>query len=142
MTEPTRSPHRRTIVVGLDSSPEAAAALRWVHAARPDDRVVAVRAWDVGTVLEDRVEARAADTAGPPAQSVRIERRVACAPAAVALVDASRDADLVVVGSRGRSALRGLLLGSTSAEVAARAESPVVVVRAPAKPTSTRPSTS
>ncbi|MFE7408047.1 universal stress protein [Isoptericola sp. NPDC057559] len=43
------------------------------------------------------------------------------------LVDASGSADLLVVGSRGRGGIRGLLLGSTSQAVLRRAECPVLV---------------
>lgn len=48
------------------------------------------------------------------------------------IIEASKDADLVVVGSRGRGRLLGGLLGSTSYAVAAHAHCPVVIVRAPA----------
>lgn len=47
------------------------------------------------------------------------------------LIEASKDADLVVVGSRGRGRLLGGLLGSTSYSVAAHSRCPVVVVRGP-----------
>jgi nucleotide-binding universal stress UspA family protein len=49
--------------------------------------------------------------------------------AAFDLIEASRDADLVVVGSRGRPGLLELLAGSTSLEVTAHCHCPVAVLR-------------
>ncbi|WP_244223937.1 universal stress protein [Streptomyces tirandamycinicus] len=57
----------------------------------------------------------------------RVER---CRPAHL-LVESSRDAELVVVGTHGRTGLRRLMLGSVSGEVLHTAECPVVVVPAP-----------
>jgi nucleotide-binding universal stress UspA family protein len=45
-----------------------------------------------------------------------------------------RDCDLIVIGSRGRSALKSLLLGSVAETVVQKATVPVVVVKAPRKP--------
>ena len=41
----------------------------------------------------------------------------------------SRDADLIVVGSRGRAAITGTLFGSVSRELVTRADRPVLVVK-------------
>ena len=45
------------------------------------------------------------------------------------LVERSKDADLLVVGSRGRGGFKSLMLGSVSQQCAQHAECPVVIIR-------------
>jgi nucleotide-binding universal stress UspA family protein len=53
------------------------------------------------------------------------------APAGPALVEAARDADLLVVGSHGRGGRKALLPGSVSMHCISNASGPVMVVREP-----------
>jgi nucleotide-binding universal stress UspA family protein len=62
------------------------------------------------------------------AGGVEVEGRTAPGPAALALVDAARHADLLVVGSRGLSGLKGALLGSVSTAAVHHAVCPTVVI--------------
>jgi nucleotide-binding universal stress UspA family protein len=48
-----------------------------------------------------------------------------------ALVTASKDADMLVLGIRGRSPVAGLMLGSVSQSCAASAACPVVLIKRP-----------
>jgi nucleotide-binding universal stress UspA family protein len=65
------------------------------------------------------------------ATGVTVERVVDEGPAADVILDASKDAELVVVGTRGHGALASLVLGSTSQQVIHRAHGPVAVIPEP-----------
>jgi nucleotide-binding universal stress UspA family protein len=141
-------PRSARIVVGMDGSGPALRALE--HACRragaTGEKVVAVHGWRVGNVpvdkrgnvptklsshlLEHERELSSWTSAARAAfPEVAIQEEVITVSPARAVVDASSDASVVVVGSRGRNAVTGLLLGSTSHEVLHRAHCSVVVVR-------------
>lgn len=143
------------IVVGVDHSDGAKEALRFAleEARLRHARLRIVHAWQVGasgvvgadsffpvagpdvSEIRDAAEQALEQTlrdALPDTGSVEIERRLVEGLAAGVLVDESRDASLLVVGSRGYGGFTGLLLGSVSQQVSHHARCPVVIVR-PAK---------
>ena len=67
------------------------------------------------------------------ADGVEIERATVEGPAGKSLIEAARDADLLVVGSRGHGGLLGLVLGSVSRECAEHPPCPVVIAPRPAQ---------
>lgn len=79
---------------------------------------------------EDQLAALAAPLEG---RSWQVERRVVPGRAASVILDAAEElaADIIVLGSRGRSGMASMLLGSVSAEVAERARCAVLVARGP-----------
>jgi len=60
---------------------------------------------------------------------VQVERRVVQGSPRAALVEASQQASLIVVGSRGLDGFAGMLLGSVSRAVTRESDCPVIVVR-------------
>lgn len=136
------------VVVGVDDAPAAHEAIRvaFVEAARRGVSLVPIFVWhepalaadtalmgslalnDVAAEIETFVDELIAPLAAEFGQ-VAVERRVEVGYPASVLIDASRDASLVVVGSRGRGGFAGLMLGSTSRAVLRDARCPVIVVR-------------
>ncbi|GHC52686.1 universal stress protein [Streptomyces flavofungini] len=77
---------------------------------------------------------RAAITLSYVHPALRIHAQQPSGPAAAALLAAAADAETLVLGSRGLSGCDGFLVGSVASAVAARAERPVVLVRAGERP--------
>ncbi|MHB9847855.1 universal stress protein [Streptomyces krungchingensis] len=138
------------IVVGVDGSDSSKRALRWaVRQAELTDGVVeAVTAWDFPqfhgalgwlppsssdeAALEGRARKELRETVeeivgSQPTVEVRSDVRYGT-PASV-LLHAAREADLLVVGSRGLGGFSGLLLGSVAQHCTQHAACPVVVIR-------------
>ncbi|NYT11975.1 MAG: universal stress protein [Methanomassiliicoccales archaeon] len=61
-------------------------------------------------------------------KGVAMEERVELEHPAQALIEASKDFDLVVVGCRGLSGIKGFLMGSVSSKVVHHCKRPVMVV--------------
>ncbi len=142
------------VVVGVDGSPSSRAALAWaVEQARLTGATVeAVIAWEVRANyggypvpvpapappnvdwggLATKVLDHAIAEAPNLDKAVTIRPKVTPGNAGQALLDASKDADLLVVGHRGHGGLVEALLGSVSQYCVHHATCPVVVVRGPA----------
>ncbi|MFG2076296.1 universal stress protein [Nonomuraea maritima] len=81
-----------------------------------------------------------ADCARSTSSGVPVETDLYEGPAALRLVELSAEATLIVVGSRGLSALPRAVVGSVAGYVAAHAACPVIVVRGPGPiPAATKP---
>ena len=137
-----------TIVVGVDGSEESKQALRWAlgEARLRGARVVALRAWiypalagggliPVTTDLleqltqnETKELAATVEEVAAGETDVQVDQVVVEDAPARALVAASQDADLLVVGTRGHGGFTGLVLGSVSQQCAHHAPCPVVIV--------------
>ncbi|WP_432072764.1 universal stress protein [Streptomyces wuyuanensis] len=118
------------LVVGVDGSESSLEAVDWAagEAARHDVPLLLVHA-----VTQDREAADligvATDRARSITPSARLSSEVLQGDPATALLGKARNAFAMVLGCRGLGGLAGLLLGSVSLAVAARADCPVVVVR-------------
>jgi len=138
------------VVVGVDGSAESVRALGWAarYATATGARVQALLAWHypaaagqapVGVAPEPVLkqtegreraildEAIAKAYSGKPGPEAEV--RLGYGHPAQVLIDASKEADLLVVGHRGHGAFTGMLLGSVSIHCVTGAFCPVVVVR-------------
>ena len=143
-----------TIVVGIDGSESALEAAVWAAkaAGRQGKSLTILAAYetqaaayapalvipqDVIDIIRKEAEEnvhKAAAKARGVAPSVDVTGKVVEGRPSPVLIDASHDAALVVVGSRGLGGVRGLFLGSVGVDVAAHATSPVVVYAGPGGP--------
>jgi nucleotide-binding universal stress UspA family protein len=141
------------IVVGYDGSPPSTVALDWAAAEAQRRRLplTVLHAVDFGTArpapadaplypaLNQEVSTEVAREGAARAQKVAASLEITAlahlGQATHTLIDASRGAELVVVGAHSGGAVSTALLGSTAVAVSARALCPVVVVRSdPASP--------
>ncbi|MEO3972542.1 universal stress protein [Streptomyces sp. CAU 1734] len=140
------------VLLAVDGSPEAAGAVEFAFAEASLRGVglVALHAWnewtepgdddpghpqnlvgDAGRLrgTEERVLAEAIAGLREKYPEVGVERRLIRGRVRPALIEASEEAQLLVVGARGRGGFAGLLLGSVSQALLHHAHCPVAVVR-------------
>lgn len=140
----------RRILVGYDGSAQAARAVEWaaVEAVRRGQPLTVFyvidygrfavggggsvgtdwrpyRAQEPAALLVDKGVARAREAA----PTVRVTGEAKVGRPVGGLVEASRTADLLVVGARGLTELGNLAIGSIAASMAAHSSCPVVIVR-------------
>ncbi len=142
-------PDAKKVVVGLDGSELSQAALAWAldYASRHGLILHAVHAWtlpsfdllaapagpgsaDLQTITEEEQRSAAESLAGfrDRYPDVTIEETVIKESAAKALLNAAKDAALIVVGTHGRGEVMAAVLGSVSQTLLRKADVPVVVV--------------
>ena len=140
MPHPSKAP----VLVGIDgsSASELATAIAFDEASRRDVGLIAVHAWSDVDVSEwpgidwpatqsMAEEVLAERLAGWQEQypDVQVSRTVVRDEPARQLVQRSEEAQLVVVGSRGRGGFAGMLVGSVGETVAQMARMPIIVAR-------------
>ncbi len=131
------------IVVGVDGSPTSLAALEWaVEEARLRGATLEVvhatffrrEALELDSFADLKKRERsildgAVAKTRDLAPDITVVGRIGDPPAAELLVDVSKDAQLLVVGSRGLGVFREFTLGSVSQDVVRHAQCPLVIVR-------------
>lgn len=133
------------VIAGVDGSAESLAAAEWAvcEAERRGRRLRLVHAWErgprpggeasAGAVqrhLARRVLRQAEDRVRAASPGTRLDDEQTQGPATEVLLHAAEQAELLVLGSRGLSGFTGFLVGSVALGVIAKAERPVVLVRA------------
>lgn len=136
------------LLVGIDGSQESEAAMAWAleEAARRDLEVELVYALAVPVVSDaygmvmtrpdideltdysQKLLDAALTSARATAPDVTVSARLASGPPAAVLIEASKHAEGLVVGTRGLGAISGKLLGSVSVRLAGRSVCPVFIV--------------
>ncbi|WP_439657795.1 universal stress protein [Lentzea sp. HUAS TT2] len=137
------------VVVGVDGSSSALAAVRWAAAdcARhhtplrivhgygvpaPGYPEVVLTGIDVRGAIEEQADTwltEAAVAARAVAPDVEVTTERVCENGTTLLIDESREARLMVLGSQGLGTVTGLLVGSTALALASHGKCPLVVVR-------------
>ncbi|RCW39631.1 nucleotide-binding universal stress UspA family protein [Halopolyspora algeriensis] len=147
------TPGSKPVVVGIDGSPASFQALRWAarEASYRGTRLRVVHG-DVSALthvpempgvslpesyhhaVRRQVEQwlrKAAETAGVEVPDAEVDTEMRTGSARTVLIDESKTAQLMVVGSRGLGGFSGLILGSVAVALCRHGHCPVAVLRGP-----------
>ena len=133
------------IVVGIDGSDSSKEALRWAARLAPtlNATIHAVIAWEYPIFLgadgampsswmpdetAKEILKKSLDDAFGSERPTGLEASISQGHPTFVLLDASKDAEMLIVGSRGLGGFAGLLVGSVSSACAEQAKCPVLVV--------------
>ncbi len=137
------------VVVGVDGSPQGLHAVDWATqeaiARQCPLQIVHAFLWPLMKVplgpsefgppdgglqhAAEKIVSTAVDRARLAASGLDIRTDMPVRAPAAALIDASQDAAVLVIGNRGLGGFTGLLLGSVGVQTAAHAACPVIIVR-------------
>jgi nucleotide-binding universal stress UspA family protein len=139
------------VIVGVDGSVQSVAALRWAarYGQATGATIRAVRAWHYPGVVgaptapgrtpppvtdevQDEMQGQLDDAISqvfPDGAPGNVQSAIVYGHSAEALIEQAQDADLLVVGHKGRGAFTGMLLGSVSIHCVTSAPCPVLVIR-------------
>lgn len=147
------SERERKIVVGIEGSGGAKAALKWAiqeakfrHATivvatafspswvpvSPDFTYIPVDNFNVEDEvgrMQEHIAHEVLEEVGSAKADIKYVRKKGSPADTLIAIAEAEDADMLVVGSRGRGGVRGLLLGSVSHQIAHHGSCPVVIVR-------------
>lgn len=123
------TPSKVTVMCVLDTPGEATAGLESGFAGGMVSDTEVDRAWSLAEQEASEALERTVAGLGTEAPVEQVTRTGDAGPAICRMAE-EVGADVVVVGSRGRGAIKRALLGSVSTHVTANAPCPVVVVRA------------
>ncbi len=140
------------IIVGIDGSDHSINAYRWAldEAERRGAELTAMFAWQMPMIgipgafdrdeleaeatrfLNEQLDAVSTNGNGNGAAGVTVHRIVAQGDPSASLMEACKrtEAEMLVLGSRGRRGFAGLLLGSVGQECASHAPCPVLICKA------------
>ena len=142
---------KNRIVVGVEGSKGATEALRWALseaqirsckvdivtayaptfvASATDFNYAPLEPLDIKSEIEKMQAEVLEDARAGSDNSVEVECHILRGRPADTLIRASEEADLLIVGSRGRGGFKGLKLGSVSQQIVQHGNCPVVIIRA------------